>query len=158
MRLDEYQWSRNPRGMHNALATLYINFDANVAMRMGWIKLNTFTTLYVKDIPRFFAANMTPIVRVFEPKLGNKAPTPQMMTLYRQYFDVGVRWFELYNEPNLVEEWEGRDRVDWQDTAGIIAPLMENWLVWAETIISWGGYPAFPALSETVLPQSAAVK
>lgn len=158
MKLNEYEWSRNPRGMHNALATIPVNFDANFVMKMGWIKLNTFTTLYVKDIKRFLGAGMTPIVRVFEPKLGNKAPTAPMMTLYREYFDAGARWFELYNEPNLVEEWEGRDRVDWRDTAGIIGPMMENWLNWAETILSWGGYPAFPALSETILEQSAAVK
>jgi hypothetical protein len=35
--------------------------------------------------------------------------------------------------------------------------MMDNWLTWAERIVEMGGYPAFPALAETGLPQRATV-
>ena len=38
---------------------------------------------------------------------------------------------------------------DYNNLIGTIAPLVQNWLDWAEKIIELGGYPAFPALSDT---------
>ena len=39
MRLDEYQWSHNPRGMHNAKAATYFDVPRLVPMKMGWGKI-----------------------------------------------------------------------------------------------------------------------
>jgi hypothetical protein len=82
--------------------------------------------------------------------------------IYRQYFEVGCRWFELYDEPNLETSWapapgRGAITIDWSNTEWCIKPLMDNWLDWAQRIIMMGGYPAFPAMAETVEPRQATI-
>ncbi|MBZ0276743.1 MAG: hypothetical protein K8I60_11385, partial [Anaerolineae bacterium] len=73
------------------------------------------------------------------------------------YLEAGVKWFEFYNEPNLPIEWpEGTD-IDWRNTS-IMYPLMDNWLTWAEFVVSQGGYPGFIALAESDDPKASAVR
>lgn len=157
MLLTEYVWSRNPRGLHNAIATLPMDDNAVYGMRLGMVKLTVITTLYIKEIPTYLANNVTPIIRVFEPRVGNAPMSAANMQLYRDYFTAGARWFEYYNEPNLADEWPFGFNVDYRDTVNVIAPLMDNWLTWAEMIAGWGAYPAFPALTESAQEGSAAI-
>src|SRR5690606_8999188 len=46
----------------------------------------------------------------------------------------------------------------WRDTQNIIRPLMDNWLVFAEFVISLGCYPGFIALAESDEPRYSAVR
>ncbi len=156
MNLNDYQWSHNPRGLHNAAATNSMDIDALIAMKMGWAKLVVFTTLDIKDIPRLLANNITPIVRVYVPHFGAMPPSAEVLNLYKGYFDAGVRWFELYNEPNLPDEWPPDTPPNYHNIPQTIAPLMQNWMTWAETILAWGGYPAFPALTEAATADASA--
>jgi hypothetical protein len=64
------------------------------------------------------------------------------------YIGAGARWFEFYNEPNLPIEWPSNIKPDFTNVDGIIAPVVANWLDWAEKVVRVGGYPAFPALAE----------
>ena len=145
MRLDEYQWSRNPRGMHNATVTARMDLGQLVAMKMGWAKLVTLGPDYLDLIPQMLANNITPIVRLWRPRFGASAPTPDMIDAWTRYIAAGVRWFEYYNEPNFDNEWQEGHLPDFRDIPGTIQPLMDNWLAWAELIIQMGAYPAFPA-------------
>ncbi|PJF23652.1 MAG: hypothetical protein CUN53_21805, partial [Phototrophicales bacterium] len=62
---------------------------------------------------------------------------------------AGVKWFEWYNEPNLGVEWQDGFDPDWRNFDGVIVPLMENWLNFAEFVISLGCYPGFIPLAES---------
>lgn len=148
MRLDEYQWSRNPRGMHNATAAMRMNLERLIAMRMGWGKVVTLGADYLDLVQGMLTHNITPIIRIWRPRFGAGAPQPDMIDAWRQYVAAGVRWFEYYNEPNFDNEWPEGHLPDYRDINGTIRPLMDNWLLWAELIISMGAYPAFPALGE----------
>lgn len=157
MKLDEYQWSRNPRGMHNANSTQLMNLNDLMGMKMGWAKLVAITNLYTDQCRRMIDANITPIVRIWRERLGSRPVSGDMLDLYRIYFGAGVRWFEFYNEPNLGAEWPDGFDNDFRNTAGVIAPLMVNWMDWAEIILDWGGYPGFPALAESSQPRDSSV-
>ena len=71
---------------------------------------------------------------------------------------AGVKWFEFYNEPNLSIEWPLGEIPDWRNQ-GQLARLMDNWLDWAEFIVSMNGYPGFVALAESAdVTDTAAVR
>ncbi len=150
MRLDQYQWSHNPRGIHNTRAFLKLNHERYVQTRMGWIKLVCGGDDYVKDIPLLNGNGVTPIIRIYKAKFGASQVTADQLSLIPLYIGAGARWFEFYNEPNLRLEWPDTIQPDYNNLNDVIAPLMEHWLQWAELVINFGGYPAFPALSETV--------
>lgn len=150
MRLNEYVWSRNPRGMHNKNAPIKMNLDNLRATRMGWAKYAALDFEYVPDIQQLLASNITPIVRIWRPRFGAGIPDGKMNEAYSAYIREGAKWLEFYNEPNLENEWPYEQFPDYRNIAGSIAPLMENWLNWSEWVINQGAYPAFPALSEAV--------
>lgn len=158
MLLSDFQWSRNPRGMHNR--DVFDHFmDANWyrSAGMGWAKLVVAEGEYLEDIPAMLQANVTPVVRVYLPRFGNaRLPGPARDT-YIAYARAGVKWFEFYNEPNLGVEWPGGIDPDWRDTE-LIAPMMANWLDWAEFIIRLGGYPGFIPLAEAATEKASAVR
>ncbi len=158
MKLTDYVWSRNPRGMHNKDI-----FDFGVDMGMyrranvGWVKFVANEGEYLDEAQTFLNEGRTPVVRMYVPRWGN-APMPQRFrAIYREYARAGVKWFEMYNEPNLDIEWPIGTVPDWRN-AEMIAPLMDNWLRWAEFIISLGCYPGFIALAESDDPQVSAVR
>lgn len=145
MKLTEYQWSRNPRGMHNQG-----NPDINriFSQKFGWMKLVALGSDYVSMCPQLLANNVTPIIRVYRPQHSGVPIDPEMRQNFLDYLNVGVKWFEIYNEPNLGIEWPNGANFDPMNTNGVIAPICNNWLDWAEFIIENGGYPGFIPLSE----------
>jgi hypothetical protein len=149
MLLNEYQWSRNPRGMHNKNAPIKMDVDILSATGMGWAKYTAISDEYVTDMRVLRERNITPIVRLWRPRFGAGEPE-EKQRYYEAYIQAGCQWFELYNEPNLDIEWAEGVLPDYKNIEGIVAPLMTNWLRWAEWIVERGCYPAFPALSEAI--------
>jgi hypothetical protein len=150
MRLDEYQWSKNPRGMHVTPNFLKPNLDIYRRMRMGWIKLVPSKDEYLGDVKTFNQSGITPIIRIYFERPGARIADQMYINLLTAYVGAGARWFEFYNEPNLPIEWPVQLPPDYRDTQNVLAPLVSNWLDWAEQVIAVGGYPGFPALAETV--------
>ena len=148
MHLNEYQWSHNPRGMHNPGAPANINIGQLVSTHMGWCKMVCVDREGIPAIGPLLGNNITPIVRVYRPTQGASVPAADMYFAWSEYYKAGARWFELYNEPNFDIEWPVASPPSYSDLSGTIAPLMINWMDWAERIIEMGGYPAFPALGE----------
>lgn len=159
MRLDNFQWSRNPRGLHVQRAFITpLDYKRWSDPKFGWVKLVAGADEYINDAMDFMALGITPVVRVYWPRPGAQPMTSQQRDLFIAYARAGVKWFELWNEPNLGIEWpEGWPEPDWRDTNGMIAPLMENWLNWAEFILSLGCYPGFISLAESDNPKFSAV-
>lgn len=145
MNLDEYQWSRNPRGMHSA-----INFLDIAALRrsqMGWTKIVALGDGEIGLAQTAQDAGMTPIVRLYRERPGNSPVDALAFRQFQTFRRGGVRWFEYYNEPNLDIEWPRGVDFD-PNRPEIVGPLMDNWLDWAEFIIGLDAYPGFPALSD----------
>lgn len=161
MNLQEYTWSKNPRGMHNQGAPYVFKLENYTAPQMGWAKLVTDSAEYIEAVKALNASGCTPILRLFRARWSGLPAPESWYDLCRQYLEAGCFWFELYNEPNSDIEWalqDGAGRpvdVNWKNVEGCIKPLMDNWLDWAERLIDMGGYPAFPAMTETVKPEWA---
>lgn len=153
MKLRDYEWFGNPRGLHNRGPFRPFDSDRFLRPRMGWVKLVAGGDEYVSEAARLVANHCMPIVRIYRSSMGAMAVPDDWYDIYAQYMDAGVRWFELYNEPNVPEEWpqdpDGNPGValNWENVERVISPLMDNWLDWAETMISMGAYPGFPALA-----------
>jgi hypothetical protein len=158
MRLDQYQWSRNPRGMHviSAFQTP-VDFNRYTSTRMGWVKLVAATTDFVDDAIQFQQLGITPIVRLYLGRYGAGPFGRDLQQLCDAFIRAGVKWFEFYNEPNLGVEWpEGFDP-HWRDNDRVIRPLMENWLNFADYVLSYGCYPGFIPLAEADTEQRSSV-
>ena len=66
MRLSDYQWSGNPRGLHVASAfQTPMEYDRYTRIGAGWVKLVAAGTEYVDDAMWFLANGITPIVRLY---------------------------------------------------------------------------------------------
>jgi hypothetical protein len=158
MRLDEYQWSRNPRGLHvQRILITPLDFNRWSRPNFGWVKLIASGHEYVDDAETFLAMGITPVLRPFRARWGARPMDRAMQEQILLYVRAGVKWFEFYNEPNLGIEWPPGVNIDWRNMDGVIRPLIENWLNWAEWIISLGCYPGFIALAESTDPPAAAV-
>ncbi len=147
MNLNEYEWSRNPRGMHDPGN----NHQRWADWGLGWMK-----SVFVDDQGARWAAfalerGVTPMTRIHRPNFSGQPMDDAMRAAYQTHLDVGVKWFEFYNEPNIPFEWpEGVDLRP--DNPDLIRALCENWLPWAEFIINAGAYPGFMTLVENADP------
>ncbi|HLA44072.1 MAG TPA: hypothetical protein VJZ27_11585, partial [Aggregatilineales bacterium] len=144
MNLSDYQWSRNPRGMHGS-GTDHSLWDQ---WNLGWMK-----TVYEDNGGLQWAAyalekGITPITRIFRREMSGKPFDDSLRAQYQEHLNYGVKWFEFYNEPNLPFEWYPGVELH-HNNPNLIRDICENWLPWAEFIINNGAYPAFIPLSET---------
>ncbi len=159
MRLDQYAWSRNPRGLHNERVLITPeNYSHWQQPHFGWAKLVAAQDEYVDDAAAFISMGITPVIRLYVERPGAMAFSPGLRDLTLRYASAGVKWFEFYNEPNLPIEWPPGVNITWQNFDQIIRPMMDNWIIWAEFIISIGCYPGFIALAESDAPDSSAVR
>ncbi len=155
MHLSEYEWGRNPRGMHVAGINEFIQPEWYSEHGFGWCKLlvaEGFNRL--GTVSQLISVGVTPIVQHFVEKPCGK---PADLAIYRQYIDGGARWLESpWRTPNLAYAWPDDRFPTWRGTEAV-QTLMRHWLAWAEAIIAAGGYPAFPALAESIADEHATV-
>jgi hypothetical protein len=114
--------------------------DEAKAMGMRWVVfLNEGTNIGANDylVKRLHQAGIEPVMRIYTPGLvpieGN------IKKMVDHYKDLGVRYFQLYNEPNLIVETGGQ----YPD----VEHYLDLWLPAAQQIIDAGGLPGFGALS-----------
>lgn len=159
MLLSDFQWSRNPRGLHvQRILITPLEIERWTRPRMGWVKLIASELEYIDDSRLFLEANVTPVLRPYRAAWGARPMDRGIREQCLAYAEAGVKWFEFYNEPNLGVEWPSGMDPDWQDMNNVIRPLADNWLDWAEYIISIGGYPGFISLAESEHPRYASVR
>lgn len=159
MRLDEYEWSRNPRGLHcQSIFQSPLPIERYTRPRMGWAKLLAVDFGFVDDIPGLLANNITPIVRLYVGRYGAGPFNRHLQQIVLEFARAGVKWFEFYNEPNIDAEWPMGFDPSWEDSENVIRPMMDNWMNFAEYVASIGCYPGFPALAESTSPRYAAVR
>lgn len=173
MNLRDYRWFNNPRGLHNLGIGQGIDMNRYTIPKLGWAKLVTAEDEYTKPrheggpshIDQFMAASIMPIIRVFRSNMiGMRLENdPKQLDwygkVYPEYIRQGALWFEFYNEPNLDGEWPDAGvgwNITWENR-DIIKMMMDPWIEWAERIVNLGGYPAFPALTDSAHPKAATV-
>jgi hypothetical protein len=158
MLLSDYQWSRNPRGLHcTSIYQSPPDYAHWINPHMGWAKLMAAGFEYMRAIPVFLENNITPIVRLYVGAYGAGPFDRKLQEIVRTFAGAGVKWFEFYNEPNLGVEWANNFNPSWQDVPNVIKPLMDNWMNFAEYCVSLGCYPGFIPLAESVDGRYAAI-
>lgn len=114
--------------------------DEAVAMGMKWVVfLNEGTDTENNDylVKKLTKAGIEPIMRVYTP--GLVPIEGDLKEMVRHYTKLGVHYFQLYNEPNLMVETGGQfPSVD---------RYLDLWVPAAQDIIEAGGLPGFGALS-----------
>lgn len=109
-------------------------------MGIKWVTfLNEGTQIGANDylVSRLVESGMMPVMRVYTPGL---APVEgDLEAMVRHYRGLGVTYFQLYNEPNLMVETNGQ----YPD----VERYLDVWIPAATQVVAAGGYPGFGALS-----------
>jgi hypothetical protein len=113
------------------------------AMRISWITfLNDGANVGANDylVRKAVAANIEPVLRVYTP---HGLPVPgapeSLAAMVQHYRGLGVRYFQLFNEPN-----NNRENPDGQPN---VARYVTDWSDAARVVIMHGGLPGIGALS-----------
>jgi hypothetical protein len=113
-----------------------------VDMGIKWVTfLNDGTNITANDylVRQLTARGIEPIMRVYTD--GGAPIEGDLAGLVRHYKPMGVNYYQLYNEPNLRIENQGR--------APDPKAYVEKWLPAAKAVIEAGGLPGFGSLSPT---------
>jgi len=142
--------SDNGRGIHFSPTTLALHpkvvnyFIAELrAMNIKWVKLlqddlPEVTNVYL--IEQLVANDIEPVMRVYKPF---NDPYEHLPELVSQATDMGVNYFELYNEPNLAGPAGG-----WREGEGVnVERMVDLWILAANDVHAAGGYPSLPSLA-----------
>jgi hypothetical protein len=136
----------NGRGMHwiptTSQSTDAIDRFVGEAKRMGvkWVTfLNDGANIGQNDylVKKLVGAGIEPIMRLWTPTIQPIQGDVEGMV--RHYVDLGVHYFQPYNEPNLNDEQpDGKVSVD---------RYLDNWIPTAQAIIRGGGLPGFGSMA-----------
>lgn len=141
-----------PLGEHdNKIPDVLNEFEA---MGIRWVKLLAKDQTAVPEVQQLLARGMMPVVRMYRknPNPGSIMGAGDEMAKDRnaikRYIELGARYFELNNEPNLLDaEWDP-DRFP-KDIHECVQIVCDNFFLDADYIQSLGGLPAFPSLTPT---------
>jgi hypothetical protein len=114
--------------------------DEAVSMGMKWVVfLNEGTDAAKNDylVKKLTQAGIEPIMRVYTP--GLTPITGNLKEMVKHFGKLGVRYFQLYNEPNLMVETGGQ--------YPNVEKYLDLWAPAARQVIEGGGLPGFGALS-----------
>jgi hypothetical protein len=146
--LDQYPHPRgdNGRGLHWVPTTsqtpAVVDRFVSEAQRMGvkWVTfLNKGANLGDNDylVKKLVGAGIEPIMRIYA--RGLDPVDGDVTSMVRHYVDLGVHYFQAYNEPNLAyEQPGGPPSVD---------RYLDAWLPVARQIVAGGGLPGFGAMA-----------
>jgi len=110
-------------------------------MKIKWaVILNDGTDAGRNDylVERLTQAGIMPVMRIYTPGL-QPIPPGELEKLVRHYRDMGVYYYQIYNEPNLRFENGGRDPD--------VNRYLDLWIPAARAVARAGGLPGFGALS-----------
>ncbi len=110
------------------------------AMNIKWaVFLNDGANIGDNDylVQQLVAHGIEPVMRVYTP--GLVPISGDLGAMVRHYTDLGVHYFQLYNEPNVAAENGG--------SAPDVNRYLDLWLPAAKAVAANGGLPGFGALS-----------
>jgi len=109
-------------------------------MGISWVTfLNEGTNIGDNDylVEQLVANGIMPVMRIYTP--GLVPLEGDLEATVRHYRQLGVHYYQLYNEPNLVFENNGQQPS--------VDRYLDLWVPLARRVIAAGGYPGFGALS-----------
>jgi hypothetical protein len=113
------------------------------AMNIKWFKFLQDDAPEVTDpylIEQLTASGIEPIMRVYKPFNNPYEHLPEMVP---QAVELGVHYFELYNEPNVAGPAGG-----WREGEPInVERMVDLWLAAAQEVHAAGGHPSLPPLA-----------
>jgi hypothetical protein len=147
MSLDQYPRPQadNGRGVHwlptTSQSPAVVDRFVAEAKKMGvkWVTfLNKGANVGENDylVKKLTAAGIEPVMRIYTQ--GLDAVDGDVTSMVRHYVDMGVHYFQAYNEPNLAYEQGGPPSVD---------RYLDAWLPVAKQIVAGGGLPGFGAMA-----------
>lgn len=152
MRIEDFPRPRddNGRGVHWS-ARLYHDvihpnldywIDQLVAMKIKWVKLLDDGGGSGIDLSRrLLAADIMPVVRLFMAQLNPCHLSSRELDTVTRYVDIGARYFESNNEPDLPAEWKNSYMPpNWLDI------VVDNFIRDADGVLARGGLLALPAM------------
>jgi hypothetical protein len=91
-----------------------------------------------------------PVVRLYTHEQFPDPLTDALIGHAAELVAVGVKYFEIGNEPNLTGEWKYpyKERVDYHDSE-LIQMVSNSWIVDAKRILAIGGRPGIYAMAPT---------
>ncbi len=114
-----------------------------LAMNIKWFKFLQDDAPRVTDpylVEQLVAHEIEPIMRVYKPFNDRYEHLPELVT---QATEMGVHYFELFNEPNV-----GGAAGGWRDGEAIsIGRVVELWILAAREVHQAGGHPSLPPLA-----------
>jgi len=111
-----------------------------VDMGMKWVVfLNDGANIGANDylVKKLAAAGIEPVMRIYSS--GIVPISGDIESMVKHYTDMGVHYFQIYNEPNLRVETGGKP--------ADVKQYVKLWSDVAEKVIAGGGLPGFGALS-----------
>jgi hypothetical protein len=113
------------------------------AMNIKWVKFLQDDRPEVTDpylIRQLVASDIEPIMRVYKPV---NEPYQRLPELVVRAGNMGVHYFELYNEPNVdgvAGGWREGDAIN-------VERLVDLWILAARDVRATGGHPSLPPLA-----------
>lgn len=89
-------------------------------------------------VQKLTQAGIMPVMRIYTPDV-QPIPPEELEALVRHYRDMGVYYYQIYNEPNLRVENGGRDPD--------VSRYLDMWVPAARAVARAGGLPGFGSLS-----------
>jgi hypothetical protein len=140
----------NGRGVHWS-ARLYHDvihpnldywIDELVAMKIKWVKLlDDGGGSGLEFSRKLVAAGIMPVVRLYMSQLNPSYLTSREPDTVSRYVDIGVRYFESNNEPDLPAEWQNNNKPpNWLEI------VVNNFIRDADGVLGRGGLLALPAM------------
>jgi hypothetical protein len=152
MRIEDFPRPKhdNGRGVHwsariyhdQAEPSLDYWIDELTAMRIKWLKLmDDGGGSALNFCRKLLAADIMPVVRFYMPQLNPHRLGGRELDTVSRLVDVGVRYFESNNEPDLPAEWKDNYMPpDWLDV------VINNFIRDADAVLARGGLLALPAM------------
>lgn len=151
MRLEDFPRPKNDNGRglhwsptpyHPSGSVLDYWIDELLAMNIKWLKvLDDGGGSSVAFCRRLIDADIMPIVRIYRPRPNPGALGGRERDAVRMLVDVGVRYIETNNEPDIPAEWQGPMPRNWFEI------VINNFIKDADFVLSVGGLPAVPAMA-----------
>jgi len=112
---------------------------------ISWIKIAVNGDSTVEFVEVMKQNDIEPIIRLARPRMNPGRISTSDMESIKDYIDVGASYFEINNEPNLADEWNGLPL----PCSNVAVKTMENWTKDAVVVQQKGGHPVFPGLAPT---------
>jgi len=146
----------NLRGAHAAPTTVQSEAASNIVNKLQLLGLKWFKILTdgnpsnIELCSSLIRAGIMPIVRLYTHEQFPDPLGAGLIDHASHLVDVGVKYFEIGNEPNLPNEWEStyKNAVDF-NSDDIIRMCAKTWCNDAKRILAVGGCPSIYAMAPT---------